>query len=134
MDTAQTLYQLARAAAPGATVRVSVEVAGGGNTVATTLCKVELTAPDLLNPVCSQGHSPEAATAALRKLYGKGRRQHAIDVLLRECSQRSGYNLDEDTKKRWSYQLAAAQDMNTYERLAATCRTTATQMGLQAAA
>lgn len=132
MDTAQTLYHLARTAVPTATVRVSVEMTGGGNTVATTLCKVVLTAPDLLEPVTSQGVLPEDAALPLRKKYAAGRRQYAIDVLLRECGNLAG-GLPEEARQEWAERLTAARDVRAYETLAASYRTAARQMGLQAA-
>ena len=105
MDALETLYKLAQVAAPGATVRASVEDHGGGSVIRTRTFKVVLTGPNGLAPVSSQGLSPEAATKGLKPLWVAARRRREVDVLYRECCQRAGVDFDTDELARWQDRL-----------------------------
>lgn len=130
MDPIETLYKLAIEAAPGATVRASIELHGGGNIIRTKLCKVTLTSPEIMGEIASQGHTPEVATKGLAKRWAKARRQFAIGLVLSECRRLAGY-LSPQQEQLWEQYLSfsEAPTYSEYLRRAASCRCAAVEMG-----
>lgn len=133
MDATETLYMLATAAAPGATVRATVELHGGGNVPRTKLCKVVLTGPDFAGEVRSQAETPEAATKGLQKRWKKARRTHDVGTLLSECRRLAG-GLSAAQVELWEDWLSydASPVYSEYLRRAASCRCAAVEMGKKA--